>query len=500
MSNTRLACLALLLLVGCGDAAADPRRADPARHDADGSARAGERDGADPGPSADAVVGAEPELARTVVRDAITAGNRAERDGEARDGTGLRTRAAQPPRLAEAREGAERRAGALAEERVARDGTASRTGQPVAEARDGEVPAARRGAEARDGTASRTGQPVAEARDGESPVGALAARGDLHAREGTQEGSPGGGAAARRRRAERFFDRADAPIREALATEAIEAVERGHGGRSLSFRVTLADGTSGYFKPAQTFNGMRWQSEIAAYHLDRELGLGRVAPVVGRSIPFDEIEGAASGDGRADELRPGEDGSIDGAFVWWVPERLVPLPLPDGWERWLRVEGEPARVSPFQRPGEYRRATPRSSPAPEPAEPEGRAAELSDLIVFDYLTQNLDRWGTNNTNVRTVGEGGPLMFLDNAAAFVLRSPRIALMDARLEAVQRFRRSTIDAVRRLDVDRFAERLADDPLAPELDQRQLDNLEARRARLLAYVDALVEEHGEDAVYAW
>ncbi len=26
------------------------------------------------------------------------------------------------------------------------------------------------------------------------------------------------------------------------------------------------------------------------------------------------------------------------------------------------------------------------------------------------------------------------------------------------------------------------------------------EARRAHLLAHVDALVEEHGEDAVYAW
>lgn len=303
------------------------------------------------------------------------------------------------------------------------------------------------------------------------------------------------------RRRGRFFDHADAPIREALATEAIAEVERGGGGRSLSFRITLADGTRGYFKPAQTFNAMRWQSEIAAYHLDRELGLGRVAPVVGRSIPFSELEDVARRDGRFDELRAGDDGQIPGAFVWWVPERPTPLRLPDGWERWLLIDGDPARVTPFQRPGQYRRGlTSRSADeAPEMDRPD-RAAELSDMIVFDYLSQNLDRWGTNNTNVRTVGPGGPLMFLDNAASFVLRAPRIPQMDARLSAVQRFRRSTIDAVRRFDVDRFAERLAEDPLAPELDERQLENLERRREHLLEHVDALVEQHGEDAVYAW
>jgi hypothetical protein len=92
------------------------------------------------------------------------------------------------------------------------------------------------------------------------------------------------------------------------------------------------------------------------------------------------------------------------------------------------------------------------------------------------------------------------MFLDNAAGFVLRRPRIGLMDSRLAHVQRFRRSTLDAVRALDVERLQARMAADPLAPALDARQVANLEARRAHLLAHVDALVEQHGEEAVYAW
>lgn len=302
-----------------------------------------------------------------------------------------------------------------------------------------------------------------------------------------------------------FFEHADAPLRQALAEGAVAEVERGSGGRSLAFRVTLEDGTRGYFKPEQTFTGTRWYAEIAAYHLDRELRLGRVAPVVGRTLPWGALEAAAGDDPRVRELRIGEDGNLRGAFVWWVPDRPTPLELPPGWERWLRIEGEPDAISPFQRPGEYRRARAEDGAvaapagAPEPDLPT-RPAELSDMMVFDYLAHNVDRWGTNNTNVRTVGPGGPLMYLDNAASFTLPSPRIAQMDARLRAVQRFRRSTIEAVRRFDVAHFVERLADDPLSPVLDERQQRNLETRRLYLLEHVDALVREHGEAAVFPW
>src|SRR5688572_6912867 len=57
---------------------------------------------------------------------------------------------------------------------------------------------------------------------------------------------------------DRFFTREDAPIRSALLGTDISEVERGRGGRSLGFKITLADGTRGYFKPDQTFGGMSW--------------------------------------------------------------------------------------------------------------------------------------------------------------------------------------------------------------------------------------------------
>jgi len=305
----------------------------------------------------------------------------------------------------------------------------------------------------------------------------------------------------------RFFEHPDRPIREALANEAIAEVERGFGGRSLGFRVTLADGTRAYFKPAQSFSGMSWQAEIAAFHLDRELGLGRTAPSIGRRVAWETLAEAAGDDPRVDELLP-DDGQLDGALIWWVPDRLHALPLPEGFERWLRIDDALPPVTPYQRANLYREqvaaltedAPRREVPEPPAPDREGRPAELSDLIVFDYLIHNGDRWSSNRSNLRIVGEGGPLMFLDNAAGFTMRRPRTPLMDARLTGVQRFRRRTIAAVRRLSMRRLERRLARDPRAPLLDDEQLEHFGQRREALLEYVDGLIERFGEDRVLCW
>lgn len=292
--------------------------------------------------------------------------------------------------------------------------------------------------------------------------------------------------------------------REVLAESEIVLVERGHGGRSLGFRLTFADGSRGYFKPEQTFSGTHWYAEIAAHHLDRALGLDRTPLVVGRSIAWATLEEAAADDPRVPEIVVGEDGKVRGAVIAWIEERLVPLRAPSGWERWIRLDPVPG-ITPFSRPRAWYRAIdvldagPRSDPAQEPDTDE-RAAELSDLVVFDYLVHNTDRWSENSTNVRTRGEHGPLVHLDQGAGFSPRRARLRLMDARLEATQRFRRSTIDSVRALDLDAYAASLARDPLAPILDPRQLAHLAERRAHLVEHVEALVSDRGEEQVYAW
>ncbi|WP_157070335.1 hypothetical protein [Sandaracinus amylolyticus] len=307
-------------------------------------------------------------------------------------------------------------------------------------------------------------------------------------------------------RIDAFLGEPDAPRITSLSEAALEGVGRGRGGRSVAFVVTLRDGTRGYFKPEQTFSSGSYAAEIAAYHLDRALGLGRVAPVVGRRVPWSRLEPVLSEHApeRLREVVVQPDGTVRGALVWWIPEALPSLDLGRGWERWIRLDGALA-ITPFQRPREY--AALASGTVPIPTRGEGpsagdpdrgdRAAELSDLVLFDYLAHNTDRWGGDFTNLRTREPGGPLVFLDHGACFLRHRARFGYMDARLRALQRFRRSTIDTIRALTMDDLRARLMGDPLGAALDETQLEHLEERRRVLLEHVDATLAARG-DAVW--
>lgn len=306
-----------------------------------------------------------------------------------------------------------------------------------------------------------------------------------------------------------FLGAPDADRISSLRGADIAEVSKGRGGRSLAFRITLADGTRGYFKPKQTFSAAHWYSEVAAYYVDRELGLGRVPPTTGRTFAWSELEAAAGRDERVSELGIGKNGTLKGAFIWWIPEPLKRVRMGRTWERWVRVQ-KFLPITPYQRPVDYRadlnrrpgvrEATDPSRPIATTPDTETRPAELSDLILFDYLTQNVDRWGGDFTNVRSRGPGGPLIYLDNGAGFWMGEQRLGLMEARLKALQRFRRSTVEAIRKFDIERFAKRLQEDPLAPVLNEKQLDGLAERLGAVLEHVDAMVSRFGEARVFAW
>jgi hypothetical protein len=293
------------------------------------------------------------------------------------------------------------------------------------------------------------------------------------------------------------FGLSDESVRNILRASKIEKVKRGSGGRSLAFKLWFRDGVRGYFKPEQTF-AANWYSEAASYYLDRELGLGRAPPAIGRRIDWSQLRRHAANDWRLGEVVV-KDGHVRGSVVWWIPDPPPPIALSRGWESWLRIE--PAEgPSPFQRPGDYFKARRRGSRASsqKPSEPHGdRAAELSDLIVFDYLIGNLDRWSDDFTNVRTLGKDKALIYLDNANGFELRDEPSRILEARLTFVQRFRKKTISAIRGLNVDAFERRMAADPLAPLLGKPQLEALEVRRRRVLEYVAQMETMYGVRAL---
>ncbi len=295
-----------------------------------------------------------------------------------------------------------------------------------------------------------------------------------------------------------FTAESDDRLRSTLATAEIEAVMKGRGGRSLAFKLSFSGGVQGYFKPEQTF-GANWNSEPAAYYLDRELGLGRVPPAVGRRISWQRLRPYAERDPRLEEVVV-RKGSVRGSLVYWIPEDLVRAELPEDWPGWLRINPR-ISGSPFHSPGEYwgnkrRRSERKLLDPPAPAFAD-RPAELSDMVLFDYLIGNLDRWGSNNVNVLVLARSKRLVFLDNANGFELRQKPSKLLEARLSAVQRFRKQTITAIRALDVKRLEARMASDPLAPLLSAEQLAALEQRRQRVLDHVAQVEKQYGASAL---
>jgi hypothetical protein len=307
-----------------------------------------------------------------------------------------------------------------------------------------------------------------------------------------------------------LFGRPDEPLRHVLGSARIVRVRKGTGGRSLAFKLYFENDIAGYFKPEQTF-AANWYSEIASYHLDRELGLGRVPPTIGRRIEWEQLRPVAGADDKIEEVVV-RDGRVRGSVVFWISDPPVPLELPRGWESWLRLEGT-NQVSPFQRVDDYKRqrgsmpGSPTGAPGmktlavAEPSAPEfaDRPAELSDLILFDYLIANIDRWGGGQTNVRVLSRSKPLIYLDNANGFAPQAKPSPVNEARLTALHRFRTKTIEALRALDLGKFRERLASDPLAPVLSEKQLAELEQRRERVLEHVAEMQQRYGARAL-AW
>jgi hypothetical protein len=145
--------------------------------------------------------------------------------------------------------------------------------------------------------------------------------------------------------------------------------EKGKGGRSLSFKVELSSGRRAYFKPEQSF-AADWFSEVASYHLDRALGLGRLGALAhprraarGLAVPAGGLLEARRTQGLPRRLGArGHAGPRGGAL------RSHPVRLPDRQPRPLgrrvheRANARPRRPARVPRQRQRLRSWPRASP------------------------------------------------------------------------------------------------------------------------------------------
>jgi hypothetical protein len=275
------------------------------------------------------------------------------------------------------------------------------------------------------------------------------------------------------------------PLDLAAYATAAPVSRKSIGHTSVVLKLKLEGGLEAAYKPSSKRGPTRYKGEIAAYRLATALGLPNVPPAIPRSFSRSSLlEAAGPSDTQsllAVEALETDAGDVPGALIPWIPHltfvALEKDPLLSEWTGWL------------------------SGTLDIPEAKRGRAAQISTLVVFDYVTGNWDRWSGGN-----IGEDAGrdmLLFIDNDGAFYDKPPeaQLAAQKARLEAIARFSRGFVERLRKVDATALAAAIGDErPGVPLLGARALAGVDARRHEALRIIDARVEKTGEARVLAF
>lgn len=254
------------------------------------------------------------------------------------------------------------------------------------------------------------------------------------------------------------------------------------------FRVRLAGPIDAAWKPVTQGRPLGPSAEIAAYRLARCLELDGVPPAVWREFSAGQIRSALDPEATHDwrdihgrlATTDADDEVLGGAAIFWISD-LVSVGLETRRDflraaAWLKTDGE------------------------LPADKRALAASISNMLAFDYVIGNFDRWSGGNVSGDSAGTR--VYVRDHDLAFPARMTEKLhrrLWDDVRQA-ERFSRRFHAALKRLSRACFERELASDPLgarAPLLAKRQLAGVFDRREALLSHIDSLIDLHGERRV---
>jgi hypothetical protein len=283
-----------------------------------------------------------------------------------------------------------------------------------------------------------------------------------------------------------FMGMSDELLLERVRTQPIVRFKVNHGGSSLSFRIEFADGSRAAWKPTQTNLQTIPRKEVAAYRLNRLLGLNAVPPAAPRAVARDELLSHLHPE--SIELLPrieaetvfGPGGKTVGTASYWIPViKDSGFDTPEGQrlaQTWLSV-GQ--RIPPDKR---------------------DIAAQLSDLVVFDFLTANPDR--LSGGNMKMSPDGKQLYYMDNTMSFFVEPTSKAKARDALMRTQRFSRATYAALDRISVPTLERVLSEETGTPYeiLTPAEIRAVVQRRDVVRQYVAVLIGQFGATDVLAF
>jgi hypothetical protein len=283
--------------------------------------------------------------------------------------------------------------------------------------------------------------------------------------------------------------------RDLLAPLGIGRVTRmklNRGGTSLSIRVDFANGTRASFKPEQMHSQSDPRREIAAYRIDRLLGIGHVPPAKETVIPVKDLLEAAEPGWRAYytqrilEEATIKHGMLRGELSWWVPEitlaRLGRHRIDEriGRDTWIRSLQIGAPIAPEHRT---------------------LLEQISRIILYDVLIDNADRWSGSNTVMSP--DGRLLFFMDNTLSFSLARFGHEMNVGAMRRIQVFSKGLVQRMRELTLEQLQTTLTpetDSKLGRLLNPAEIRAIIYRRDNMILYIDRLIAKYGEDAVLAF
>ncbi len=296
----------------------------------------------------------------------------------------------------------------------------------------------------------------------------------------------------------------------------IATMKRIGGGSSLVYKFIKDKETIAAFKPFQKRYQSNYRSEIAAYRLCPAMKCGFDVPV---NVPvwfdfdaFSSMYSHNSANPREEfaeiiptKLDPGTV-RVDGTYKDWIREFAeYPIEFSAIWKRWLNLgmqrdelDVEASTLLPVFESKHKRgkRFADKLAPHLEGVTVYQIARQLSNLLVFDYLINNWDRFSGSPDlyGVNCQISHGRFMSIDNGAGFS-QTPN-PKPDKHLHEISRFSRMTYEAIKAFDKDKMRDYLF--PNATGHEQEKFETFWSQREKYLKYVDDCVKANGEHETF--
>jgi hypothetical protein len=259
----------------------------------------------------------------------------------------------------------------------------------------------------------------------------------------------------------------------------IKYITFNRGGSTISLRLHFKDGSSAAFKPDQFHEATVPRYEIAAYRINRLLGFSRVPPATWRTITRKELFKKSKKMKYYNkkrilrEVKFNKDGTINGEVSHWVPS-IASIPLEtlawrSKWLSWL----SPWDVL-FKRQFIM-------------------AAQISNIILFDFIINNPDRFTGNNT--LSTPNRKYLYFMDNTFSFYPNPKGSGMANIYMRRVKRFSKTIISRLKALNETMIKKELAKikNPPWTILTNREIKGVLKRRDYLMAHIVKTIAQYG-------